>query len=491
MKDKVRRYIERHQLLKPGDRVGVAVSGGPDSVALLRVLLELREELGLVLSVVHFNHQIRGAEAGADEQFVRDLAAKFGLECRVGSADVPTHARQHGMSMEQAARQLRHEFFSKVLRTATLNALATGHTQDDQAETVLMKFIRGAGTRGLAGIYPKKEICDEATGRASWIVRPMLKVRRAEAVEYLHSIGQPWCEDASNLDPRYTRNRVRHQLLPAIEEFNPAIREALAQAAELAREEERFWTDYLGSLTPRLVTVVPVPDDQTRTFYGGEGGGAGYGVEVGDAKPGTVAFRIDLSGLRKLPVAAQRRIVHTVADGFAALPIDFATVERILELAVSESGTKVPLWVDWEAQRSRSAIVLLRRGEDRRQYALPLPIPGEAAIPALGLRFKAILEDVQGGGSGYNLSRFLDPQSLASELIVRNWRPGDRFWPAHAKSPEKVKRLLQERHITGDERVLWPVIASGDAIVWLRGFGAGQPHLATGRRAVVIEEVPL
>ncbi len=171
---------------------------------------------------------------------------------------------------------------------------------------------------------------------------------------------------------------------------------------------------------------------------------------------------------------------------------DFSLVERILRLA--ESGTPgdvLPLRRGYLVRRTGKAVLIYFANDDHRQYAYPLPIPGEAEVGALGVRFKAILQDVESAGSRYNRSRFLDPQSLASELIVRNWRAGDRFWPAHAKSPEKVKRLLQEQHITGDERVLWPVIASGNEIVWLRGFGAGQPHLATGSRAVVIEEVPL
>ena len=147
-------YIRRERLLHAGDRVGIAVSGGADSVALLRIMLELRPELGIVLSVVHFNHQLRGDEADADQQFVTELAHQHKLDLHLGSSNVATHARSHHLSTEAAARQLRYQYFRQLFEEKKLNRIATGHTLDDQAETVLLRLVRGAGTRGLAGIYP-------------------------------------------------------------------------------------------------------------------------------------------------------------------------------------------------------------------------------------------------------------------------------------------------------------------------------------------------
>ena len=233
-------HIRRLELLKAGDRVGVAVSGGADSVGLLWILFELRDEIGLVLSVVHFNHKLRGAESDEDERFVSDLARKLGLEYFAGNGDASAEAAASGMSVEAAARELRYDFFGQLQGAAAdgvprLDKIATGHTLDDQAETVLMRVVRGTGMRGLAGIYPVFEIekDDESIGE---VIRPMLTVRHSELREYLTEIGQSWREDSSNLDAKFTRNRMRHTILPLLEsQFNPAVQQTLSELADIAR----------------------------------------------------------------------------------------------------------------------------------------------------------------------------------------------------------------------------------------------------------------
>src|SRR5438477_11694775 len=211
-------YIRRNQLLKAGDRVGVAVSGGADSVALLRLLLELRKELGIVLSVVHFNHKLRGLEADADEQFVADLASRNKLEFRCESGDVTACAATKRLSLETAGRKMRYGFFNQLLAEGRVNRVVTAHTLDDQAETVLLKVVRGAGTRGLAGIYPQLSVSSSpfsvdrqssVAGRqvCGSIIRPLLRVRRKELEAYLFAEGQRWREDSSNRDLRHARHR--------------------------------------------------------------------------------------------------------------------------------------------------------------------------------------------------------------------------------------------------------------------------------------------
>ena len=234
-------YIRKHELLKAGDRVGVAVSGGADSVALLRLLLELRKEIGIVLSVVHFNHKLRGAESDEDEQFVAQLAQRHKLELHCESGDVAAYAAEKHLSLETAAREMRYQYFRRLLLEGRLNRIATGHTLDDQAETVLLKMVRGAGSRGLAGIYPRLSVRGSQFSDAS-IVRPLLGTRRKELEPYLLGLGQSWREDRSNRDLRHMRNRVRHGILPRLERYlNPAVREALAETAEIARAEEEYW----------------------------------------------------------------------------------------------------------------------------------------------------------------------------------------------------------------------------------------------------------
>ena len=245
VKEKVFKYIRQQRLLRPGERVAVAVSGGADSVALLRVLLELREELGIVLSVAHFHHQIRGAEADSDQQFVADMARQFQLELHTGSANVPAHARESKLSLESAARELRHRWFRELVEQGHTDKIATAHNLDDQAETVLMRILRGTGVRGLAGIAPEQ--------REKRLVRPLLGITRAEIEDYLNSIQQPWRTDSTNLDLSHTRNRVRHVLLPLLgKDFNPAIRQTLAELGELARLEDDYWRKELAALLPAL-----------------------------------------------------------------------------------------------------------------------------------------------------------------------------------------------------------------------------------------------
>src|ERR1035437_9218925 len=249
--------------MRAGDRVAIAVSGGADSVALLRVLLELRAELGIVLAVAHFNHRLRGEAADADEAFVAELARQHDLEFFSGRGDVRDHALTSKLSVEAAARELRYCWLTSLAESHKLDEVATGHTLDDQAETVLLKFLRGAGTRGLAGIYP--EIASGAKAPTSFqsaergpegplnrdsrqpgarIIRPLLGVRREEVEQYLAALGQTWREDESNLDHRFARNRARHELLPLLErEYNPNLRQVLSDAAELARAEEEYWQE--------------------------------------------------------------------------------------------------------------------------------------------------------------------------------------------------------------------------------------------------------
>ena len=196
---------------------------------MLRLLLEARTELGIVLSVAHFNHRIRGAEADGDEAFVRALAAKYDLAFHLAAADTPHFARDHHLGLEAAARQLRHEFFRGLIQRDQANKVATAHTLDDQAETVLLRLMRGAGTKGLAGIYPELAL------EGGSIVRPMLNSRRGERRAYLQSLNQDWREDTTNSDPSFTRNRVRQRLLPVIEQqFGRSTLERLRKCRDRA-----------------------------------------------------------------------------------------------------------------------------------------------------------------------------------------------------------------------------------------------------------------
>lgn len=450
---RLRREIRRRDLMRPGDRVAIAVSGGLDSVALFRLLVGLRKELGLVLSVAHFNHQLRGAESEADEQFVAELARTHRLALHRDSGDVAAHAKRRQLSLEAAARELRYRFFSELLTAGVANRVATAHTLDDQAETVLLRVVRGAGTRGLAGIYPSLPV--EGAGPAA-IVRPLLGIRRAELEAYLAGIGQPWQEDRSNRDLRHARNRVRHGILPRLERnLNPAVREALAETAEIARAEEDYWdrevAGALASVAGELASLrIPV--------------------------------------LERLPLALRRRVVRAAAEALG-LRLEFRHVEEILEVC-SGHGSAAELPSGWSASRGRGQLRFERNvREVAGDYEYSLPIPGRVRVLEVSLWVEAVL--VPGDAmQGYNPEHLLDRTKLGAELRIRNWHAGDRFWPAHTKAPKKIKELLQRRELSGVERKRWPVAVSEGEIVWLRGFPAAEPLRAgSGGEAVVIREV--
>jgi tRNA(Ile)-lysidine synthase len=506
-------YIRQLELLKAGDRIGVAVSGGSDSVALLRVLLELRVELGIVLSVVHFNHKLRGAESDDDEKFVTELARKYSLEFHCESADVATVAAAKRQSLETAARELRYDFFRKLLQfdangpnsdtAARIDKIATGHTLDDQAETVLMRVLRGTGMRGLGGIYAAVELQNEYDEVLGQVIRPLLGLRRRELERYLNDLGQSWREDSSNRDPKFTRNRVRHVLLPLLErEFNPSIAEGLAELAEIARGEEDYWENEISGWMGTAIHWAE-PDWARSEDSQGLVQLTPFNPQLKERlqEPGPLVMNatVDLAWLLSEPLAVQRRAVKAVGD-LAGFPLEFKHVDEILRFAAEEhnSGKQLSLPLGWKLAREPEALAFLTpdlRTQERipTDYEYPLPLPGRAIVPEVGVVVEAMRVKSGPEIAGSESDRLLNPSLVSKELAVRNWRPGDRYWPVHTKAPKKIKELLQERHITGEERKLWPVVVSGDEIVWVRGFPgpAGfRPREESGE-AVLIREVPL
>jgi tRNA(Ile)-lysidine synthase len=432
VREKVLRYIRERVLMRAGARVAVAVSGGADSVALLRLLLDLRSALGIVLAVAHFNHGLRGEESQADEAFVAELARQHQLDFFAGHADVRDYAFTSKLSIEAAGRALRYGWLARLARERRFDAIATAHTLDDQAETVLLKFLRGAGTRGLAGIYP---VVDRENCR---IVRPLLTVSRDEVETYLESLDQSWREDESNLDRRFTRNRVRHDLLPLLErEFNPNLRALLSDAAELSRAEEQYWQ----ALVQREL--------MSRMRKSG---------------------RFVLAGLSQLPLALQRRLLKAFAEA-AALVLDFEHVEKLRRCAVG-SLAKTDLPGAWLAERKDDSLELRQLDaatESAVKYEYVLPVPGEVHIAELGLTLRALNVAAEFAPELAD-GNLLNSALPGPQLVVRNWRPGDRFRPAHSRSQEKLKRLFGEKQIPSEQRPAWPVVLCGAEIVWVRGF---------------------
>jgi tRNA(Ile)-lysidine synthase len=342
--------------IKPGDRICVAISGGADSVALLLTLHAAnttpRESLGVGLSAVHIHHNLRGEEANADQQFVEDLCIGLDIPLHLHHADIPTRvaeARAQGdpETIEEAARNARYEFFNTLIASGHADSVLTAHTLDDQAETVLMKLLRGAWTEGLSAIHP---VVTLQKGR---VLRPFLNTRRADIESFLKSINQSWREDSTNTDTSFTRNRVRRELLPQLHTFNPNLDQTLANLAELAREEETRWQTELARVLPQLL----LPGKPVR------GGGRAVSTAPGDA-----SISIELDRLKVLDPALRRRVLRAAARQFGAR-LSFDETSRLLALCgfradptvAARTGASLHLSNHLRADRSAREIRLFRQ----------------------------------------------------------------------------------------------------------------------------------
>ena len=417
------------QLLRPGSRIAVACSGGADSVALLRVLMQQREKFGLVLSVAHMNHGIRGAESDDDQAFVEDLASQFDLPLVVHRVDTPAYAASHREGLEEAARKLRYTWFWELLAAGEADAVATAHSLDDQAETVLQRLMRGAWTEGLSGIHPVlKPLNRRQSDPAGRILRPFLATTRREIEEWLRAIDQPWREDSSNSDTTYTRNRIRHQLLPALVDFNPQVKKQLAQIATLARDEDAYWQAELARLLPSLL----LPGKAVR------GGGRATGT-----LDGKESLSVEIERLRSLHPAAQRRVIRAAGDqlGFS---INFDDTARLLAIcglgdhdpSIRRSTAKLELERGLRAERTPRELKLFRaEGEILKREKIlseySLPVPGEVDATDFGLHVAAHIDK---------------PSHLPlPAACLREPRAGDRVTLRYRRSPLKLKDALKEQ----------------------------------------------
>jgi tRNA(Ile)-lysidine synthase len=445
----------RYSMFAAGQKVGVAVSGGADSVALLHVLFELAPRWNLSLEVLHLNHRLRGEASEEDARFVAGLARELGLPVHQESLDVAAEAEARSENLEQAARQARRSFFARVKRAEGLDRIAVGHTRDDQAETVLFRLLRGTGPGGLAAILPVT---------AEGIVRPLLGVRREQVLQYLEGRALLWREDATNADRRFSRNRIRHELLPQLaREWNPRIANRLADLAELAYEEEAYWGDAVGKA---LEAVQESPD------------------------PGrSMTTVLNLPQLAALPAALRRRVIReAVARVKGDLAgIGFHHISRLLELAQAAEGHDRVEMPGLEVMRSFEWARFAPTGEYRRgerNYEYPVDPPQQIRIPGsrctLMICVNSAENDVSSQEDPYNSKGegAIDFERITGPLLLRNWRPGDQYHPVGVSRKEKIKTLFQQSRIPLWHRRHWPVLVCGEQILWSRRFGVDQAFAA-------------
>jgi tRNA(Ile)-lysidine synthase len=482
--------VRRSRMLSPGDRVGVAVSGGADSVALLRILENLSSDLGITLLVAHFDHQLRGAESEADAEFVADLARNNGLEFVIAREDVAQAAQEHGWNLEDAARRLRYGFFQRLIEEGRATRVAIAHTADDQAETVLAHMFRGTGLTGLAGIYP----C------LGPIVRPLLEARREDLRELLRACGQLWREDATNSDVRRLRARIREQLLPLLErDFSPAIVGHLSELARFAREEETFWV----ALVENCFLA------RCKKFNGAVSIGIHDLLEPqGPLMPLNRSPMTQPESAPSRPLTSRlvRRLYQELRGDFRDLAS--AHVEQVIRLATeSSSGKRVELPGRIMAERTFDEIIFSRQKTASRharvketipqsnayEYVVSIPDRGATtvSIPELGTSFRLKVIDWPSAERDTKRDgKVLDAALLRKPLILRNWRPGDAYRPHGRRQARKLKQMFLAGRVPGWERAGWPVLVSDGKVIWARGMPAAEDFCAREgtQWGVVIEE---
>jgi tRNA(Ile)-lysidine synthase len=466
---RVLRTIQRYALVERGGRVVVALSGGPDSVALVHLLRELEADGHVIIAgLAHFNHQLRGAESDEDEAFCRALAAGLGLPFECGRGDVRAAAKAQGRSIEDAARVLRYAFLEQAADRLGADAIAVGHSRDDQAETFLLRLIRGSGPQGLAAILP----------RAGRVIRPLLDMPRSELRAYAAGHGLTFRDDSTNQDLGIPRNRVRHELIPYLErEFSPGIAAVLAREAAIAREDE----DHLQREAIDLAGSIVL----TRESDGG-------------------VTEIDSGALTSLHPSLAARVVRMALQARApGAFIGFDSIDRFLEFARhGRPGAALSL-PGQQAVRTGKGIVLGPEpprgpggsgraiGRAENFFSFPLSIPGEVRLDKQGWAISAELGgstaqetgECQGRGAAVEVAA--DPLSLP--LSIRSRRNGDRFHPPGSGRRKKLKDFLIDRKIPREMRDSLPLVVDGDdRIVWVVGESVAADFRVTSRSQGVI-----
>ncbi len=448
MLGEIQRSFARQAMPRRGALVLVAVSGGADSIALLHALAQLRPQLGIRLAVAHLNHGIRGAAAAADAAFVKRVAQQLGLPVSMERADVPARAQAAGLSLEMAARAARYEFFARTAHQLRAAAVAVAHNADDQVETVLLRLARGAGPQGLGGMEPVSR-----QGGLK-IIRPLLSVTRTAILAFLKQHRLRWREDASNRDPHFLRNRVRHEILPLLERrLNPQLRAALLRTADLLREENKFLDGLASRALPR---------------------------HTGTQRP-----TLPVTRLTALPLALRRRALRLwlISAGVAAEQLDYAAIAAALALLEHQRGTKaLDLGGGWKAVRTYARLTL--------EKEVPAPPPAWRLATAA---HRGILKEKPTQPGRLPARATLSAAAVgASPLLVRAARPGDRMAPLGMQGTKKLQDIFTDAKVPREQRRLIPVVECRGVIVWLPGYRVARGwEVPTNRsRALLLQLAP-
>jgi tRNA(Ile)-lysidine synthase len=461
---KVTEFIKQHGLLFPSDQVLVAVSGGPDSVALLHLLYDLRQKLELRLEVAHLQHGIRGAEAREDARFVAELANKLGLPFHLKEVNINKIKSAAGKgNLEALARAERYRFFAAAAREYRLGKIATGHTLNDQAETVLMWLLRGAGLKGLGGMPPAHHLNGTNLESASRliVIRPLLAVSRAEIEEYLREKHLTCRLDYSNQDPSLLRNWIRLKLIPQLEERTDRNLPArLARQAELIREEEEL----LDGLAHVALTEIRTAEGMAR------------------------------GSLLKHSKSLQRRVLRLWIEEVRGhlRGLDFQHVEALLDLIkAGPPQSRLAIPDGWELVKEYETLRLEEQSSNLKVrcpcYNYGLQIGTELTIPEAGLMIQAreITPPLARPPDNF-MEAVFDSASLGADLRLRNFRPGDRFQPLGMTGHKKVKEVFIEKKVPLSVRASLPLLVLGGEVIWIPGYGRSEVAKVTSATQVIL-----
>ncbi len=456
---RTRRYAAQHSLWSVETRVIAAVSGGSDSVALFSLLQQIAARGDFCLAgLAHLHHHLRGEAADGDAEFCRALAARAGVPAIVGDADVPALSQRDGVSFEVAGRDARQRFYVDAQAALGAACVAVAHTRDDQAETVLLRLVRGAGPAGLSGIAPRRD----------HLVRPLLEVSRAELRAYLSNMGEPWRDDATNTDCAIPRNRIRHNVLPQLRELNAKADVALARAAEIFRTDAAFLDGLANEAATRIVRI------EARRVV------------------------IEAAELARLPLALARRVALLALE--TANPSRSYGLEEAQLLVEAAAGGAGASLAGIDMKRSGAAVVLVPRGPVGRvgqvglmgqngpgHFELQLDIPGTVAAPHGRWILSAAGPMPRHEGMTAEGQVMVDASTLSPGLIVRPRRPGDRLQPVGTPGHKKVQDVFVDRKIPRDARDREPIVTDEmGRIVWVAGQVLAAPFRVTSLTSTVV-----
>ncbi len=449
---KVKETIRKYSLLNPGDTVLVAVSGGPDSVCLLAVLQALANDLDLALHIAHLDHMFRGKESADEALFVLELAKKFGIPATIEKFDVPVYCLERGLSPQEGAREVRYDFLQRVATMIDAVRIATGHTANDQAETFLMRLMRGAGASGLSAIPPSR----------GNIIRPLIDITREEVLDYLKKTGRAFVTDPSNTKPVYTRNRIRMEVLPVLQGFNPRIVATLAAEAGQLREEDEAVEGYCATLADSILIQ----------------------------KDGTVFVK--RNEFNTLPPAFRRRLLIRAADlagvassGLSRVQID----ETIAFLIAAQTGRTMELPPGLKIGREYDRFVISnqRRTDD---FSRPITIPGVTEISELRMEIETMIADRlpdEHEDINYVWQALFDYDKIGPVLTLRSRHRGDWFCPTGmGGKSKKLQDYFVDEKVPRRKRDLVPLLCSGENVLWVVGMRTDERFLANAETKKVL-----